>query len=126
MENIADLYYEKLEKTDRPGNVLARFYEGIFDKPFSVQDVIMFNKLLKVYGKYVPFFAVLDLFSYEKAEIKENMFGLLSYYCKRRMEQKMAIVVLNDAYKNLDKDAKSISDRIEEQKENPIKVRKME
>jgi hypothetical protein len=126
MENTADLYYEKLGSTDRPGGVLAKFYEITFDRPYSVKDIIMFNKLINVYGKYIPFFAILDLFSYEKAEMSDNMFGLISYYCKKRMEQKTEMIVLNDAYKNLDKKAKEILDRIEAQKENPIKIKRME
>lgn len=126
MENISDLYYEKLSKTDKPGAILAKFYEGIFDKPYSVQNIIMFNKLIKVYGKYIPFFAILDLFSYEKVEITDNMFGILSYYCKKRLEQKTEIIVLNDAYKDLDTTVKKIIERIDEQKEKPIKVKRME
>ena len=47
MENIADLYYEKLSKDDRPGNILAKFYEVTFDVPYSIQNIVMFNKLLK-------------------------------------------------------------------------------
>jgi hypothetical protein len=124
MENIADLFYEKLEKADRPGNILAKFYEGIFDKPTSVQNIVMFNKLIKVYGKYIPFFAILDLYGFE-GEVT-TPYGLLSYYCKKRLEQKTAIVVLNDAYKNLDADANKIQKRIEEQRENPAEVEKME
>jgi hypothetical protein len=126
MENIADLFYEKLGTAESPGNILAQFYNSIFDQPNSVQKIIMFNKLIKVYGKYIPFFAILDLFSYEKAEVTENMFGLLSYYCKRRLEQKTELVVLNDAYRSLDKTAKDILDRIEEQKEKPMKIKRME
>lgn len=126
MENIADLYYEKLSVTTNPGNVLAKFYEGIFDRPQSVKDIIMFNRLVKIYGKYIPFFAVLDLFSYEKAEVNDNMFGLLSYYCKKRMEQKTETVVLNDAYKNLDKTVKELSERIEAQKERKVNIKRME
>lgn len=124
MENIADLYYEKLGKTEKPGNILATFYEGIFDKPHSIQNIIMFNKLIRVYGKYIPYFAILDLFSYEKAEVGDNMFGLLSYYCKKRMEQKAELVVLNDAYKNLDAVAQKVLERIENQK--PMKIKRME
>jgi len=126
MENIADLYYEKLSKDDRPGNILAKFYEVTFDVPYSIQNIVMFNKLVRIYGKYIPFFAILDLFSYEGVEIKTNMFGLLSYYCKKRMEQKTEMVVLNDSYKSLDKSVKDILERIDEQKKNPAKIKRME
>jgi len=126
LENNADFYYEKLGETSNPGPVIAKFYESTFDLSYSVKHTIMFNKLVKMYGKYIPFFAVLDLFSYETVEISENMFGLLSYYCKKRMEQKTELVVLNDAYKNLDKLAKETLVRIESQKEKPIKIKRME
>jgi hypothetical protein len=126
MENTADFYYEKLGATDKPGSVLAKFYEELFSRAYSVQDIIMFNKLIKVYGKYIPYFAILDLFSYEKAEISDNMFGLLAYYCKKRLEQKTDIAVLNDAYKNLDNLASKVFDRIEEQRDKPLKIKRME
>jgi hypothetical protein len=54
------------------------------------------------------------------------MFGLLSYYCKKRMEQKTEMVVLNDSYKSLDKSVKDILERIDEQKKNPAKIKRME
>jgi hypothetical protein len=123
MENIADLYYEKLEKAESPGKLLAKFYEGICDKPGSIQNIVLFNKLVKVYGKYIPFFAILDLYSFD-GEVT-SPYGLLSFYCKRRMEQKMAVVVLNDAYKPLDGNINKILEQIEKQKENPIKIRKL-
>jgi hypothetical protein len=126
MENTADLYYEKLGSTDKPGGVLAKFYEEIFSRPYSVQDIILFNKLVRVYGKYIPYFAILDLFSYEKAEIGDNMFGLLSYYCKKRLEQKTEVAVLNDAYKNLDTVADKVLERIEQLKDKPFKAKRME
>jgi hypothetical protein len=126
MENIADLYYEKLSTTDRPGNILTSFYEDIFSRPHSIQNIILFNKLVKVYGKYIPYFAILDLFSYEKAEVGDSPFGLLSYYCKKRMEQKTEFVVLSDAYKNLDAVAEKVLERIETQKEKPPKAKRME
>ena len=126
MENIADLYYEKLSKESNPGKVLAAFYETLFDRSYSVKNIIMFNKLVKAYGKYIPFFAILDMFSYEGLEIVDNMFGLLSYYCKKRLEQKTEIVVLNDSYKDLDSVVKKTLERIETQKESPIKIKRME
>lgn len=125
LENIADLYYEKLSNDPRSGNILAKFFEDLFSRPYSTQNIVMFNKLVKVYGKYIPFFAILDMYSYENAEV-ENPYGLLSYYCKKRLEQKTALVVFNDAYKNLDAYADKLTARIDAIKENPPRIRKME
>lgn len=114
-ENLADLYYEKLADTDRPGSVLARFFNALYDRPNSVKEIILFNKLIKVYGKYIPFFAILDFYNYAEAK-PENPYGLLSYYCKKRIEEKSSVTVVNDAFKNLDNLADKVAKRIEEQK----------
>lgn len=126
MENIVDLYYEKLEKADKPGTLLARFYESVFDRPTSFQNAITFGKLVKVYGRYIPFFAILDLHAYEKAEITSNMYPLLAHFCKKRLEQKTATVVLSDSYRNLETLVDRIQEKIDTQKENPVEIRKLE
>lgn len=119
MENLSELYYEKLSDTDRPGNILARFYCALAESTPTNKEIILFNKLVKVYGKYIPFFAILDLYSYEEAD-RSNPYALLSYYCKKRLEQKSSISVVNDAFKRLDSLAERVVKQIEEQKKLPI------
>jgi len=125
MENIAEFYYEKLGSTDRPGNVLAQFFCSVFDFSVTRKEIILFNKLVKLYGRYVPYFAVLDLYSYEGAD-PSNPYGLLSYYCKRRLEQKSYSAVVNDAFRKLDNIAERIEEQIQKQRQTNIIVKRME
>lgn len=125
-ENLVDIYYEKLGSQGSPNVTLARFYEELFYLPFSRANLVMFGRLVKVYGRYIPFFAILDLYSYEGADLSKEMFGLLSYYCKRRVENRSANIVLNDAYKDLEKRTKTLLDEIEKRKQSPLRIRREE
>lgn len=87
-ENLSELFYEKLHKENNPGAVLARFYCEIFNLQWSAQKIITFNKLLKVYNRDTIFFAILDCYDMPNVT-HDNIYGLLAYFCKKRMEKKI-------------------------------------
>lgn len=86
-EALADIYYEKLKDTDNPGLTLARFFCELNDKTIDKDRIILFNKLLKLFCRYTIYFSIMDLFGYEKADLNGNLYGLLMYYCKSRLEK---------------------------------------
>ena len=87
MENLLELYWEKLEKeASNPGNVITRFYSALFDIPTSKKQIIMFNKLIKLYGRYIVFYSVLDLVSIKELK-HDNLYGLLHVMCRNRFER---------------------------------------
>jgi hypothetical protein len=85
-EALADIYYDKLKDADNPGLTLARFFCELNDKQVDKDKVILFNRLLKLFGRYTIYFAIMDLYGYEGANL-DNIYGLLSYYCKSRLER---------------------------------------
>ena len=86
-EALADIYYEKLKDADNPGLTLARFFCELNDREVDREKVILFNRLLKLFGRYTVYFAIMDLYGYSDANIDGNIYGLLSYYCKSRLEK---------------------------------------
>jgi len=87
MENMLDYYYERLEKDgSRPGNVITSFYGDLFSIKSGRKEIIMFNRLIKIYGRYITFFSVLDLTNVKSLN-HGNLYGLLHAICKSRFEK---------------------------------------
>ena len=116
-EALADIYYSKLKDADNPGLTLARFFCELNDKTIDKDRVILFNRLLKLFGRYTIYFSIMDLFGYEKADLNGNLYGLLMYYCKNRIEKESKNSLQSE---NLDD---FISD-IEKQKRTQKKISK--
>lgn len=125
MENLADLYYEKLSTSTNAGLTLAQFYCELFSITITKAEVILFNRLLKLFGRYTVYFAILDLYGYEEANL-DNVYGLLSYYCKKRVEAKNGPVLTQDPYVNLNSRIEKIGKQIESQKKTKIEIRGLE
>jgi hypothetical protein len=98
-ENVAEFYYEKLKDTTTPGKLLMKFYRDLLEKPVGVPEIILFNKLVKIFGKYTVFFSVLDLVNVETIT---SLYGILFSICKDRLE-KLNIVDTSASSVNLNK-----------------------
>lgn len=85
MENIVELYYERLKSTTNAGQLLSQFYGELTGKVIGKAEVIMFNRLLKVFGRFTVFFSTLELGKYE--EIQGVPYALLYTICKNRFER---------------------------------------
>lgn len=85
MENSSEFYYEKLKTGEKSGAVLASFFCSLYDKPLTKSEIIMFNRLVKVFSKFTVFFAVLDVAG-SYPELEGNVYPLLFTICKRRFE----------------------------------------
>ena len=87
MENLLEYYYEKLVKSTNPGIVITRFYREMFAVTTSKKEIIMFNQLIRIYGRFIVFFAVLDVDKVIKDGNYSNVRGLLHTLCKNRFEK---------------------------------------
>jgi len=115
MENLLDFHYERLEKDgSRPGNVITSFYGDLFDKKPGRKEVIMFNSLIKVYGRYIVFFAVLDLTNVKKLD-HDNLYGLLHSICRNRFERSHPRSTLQSSIKLNTTSLKKLGDKIKKQ-----------
>lgn len=86
MENIAEFYYEQLKSTNNAGQLLMQFYGELTGKTTSKADVIMFNKLIKVFGRFTVFFATMELGKREASQITDTPYALIYTICKGRFE----------------------------------------
>ena len=122
MENAAEFFWEQLSTTTNPALVLSRFYGEVFDKEYGRPEVIMFNRLLRLYSKFTIYLSILDMSSMDNINFEGGTFGLLNYFCKKRLEEKFGISTLPNS-ENLDKDIKQLEKEIEKQKHIKLKVR---
>lgn len=118
-ENIVDLYYEKLHSTTNPGLVLAQFFGSVFDRTITRSEIILFNRLLKVYGRFIVFFTVLDMSSMNDINF-DSLYPLLSYFAKKRLDQKFGVVMMES--QDLNKVANSLEKQIEKQKKQKLVI----
>jgi hypothetical protein len=85
MENLSELYFEKLKTTTNPGVVLASFYCALYDIETTRSEIIMCNRLLKVFGRFTVFSAIVDTAG-SYPILQENVYPLIYSICKRRFE----------------------------------------
>jgi hypothetical protein len=81
-ENLSEYFYEQLKDTGNPGLCLARFYGETFQRNIGKGEVILFNRMLRLYGRFTLYFSILDM-SFMKDINHENIAPLLSYFCKK-------------------------------------------
>lgn len=122
-ENLSEFYYEQLKTTTNPALVLGRFYEALFDRKYTRSEIITFNRLLKVYGRFMLYFSLLDMTSMPDINF-DNIYGLISYFAKRRLEQKFGISM--QEVKDLNKEATSLEKQIERQKRIKLNVQELD
>ncbi len=116
MENIAEFYYNRLATDPNPAKVLTELYFHVTGKNTTKSEIIMYNKLIKIFGKYTAFFSTLDLGKYEEGEITGTPYALLYTICKSRFERQTGNSLI-PAFEPLDK----LVEQIEEEKEKARK-----
>ena len=87
MENVLEFYYEKLKKEGKPGNIIYLFYGRLFSIEVNKGHLIMFNRLIRIFGRFIVFFAVLDLAGMSKVDHKNSIYPLMFTICKGRFEK---------------------------------------
>jgi hypothetical protein len=85
-ESLAEMYYDRVIKEKNPVPVLVAFYLSLYDVP-ELKNVLYsyIGKLYKVYGTKLVYFSILDTYDVESFDYTKP-FGLLSYFCKKRLE----------------------------------------
>jgi len=114
MENIAEIYLEKLENVESdPGKILYALYLALFDMNYSVKSLRIFRKLNKIYGRRNVYFALLQMHdSYYGKEIDHtNIYPLIAFFIKKYLEKKNESVPAADAGFNFYIDSFSASNK---------------
>lgn len=98
MENsLVQVCLEELKEGKKgAGKVLLRLYLSLFTQAkYTPQRLVSLNTLIKIYGKYEVFYALLELYNYSKRrEIvldhdNKNIHPLLRTFLKTRLERKL-------------------------------------
>jgi hypothetical protein len=92
MEGLAEIYIKKLESEKNPGGILARFFSELFEVSVDRGDYILFNKLVKAYGKDEVFKAVLNVYDMGSLDLSRGYYPILAYFCKKSLDDKNTIV----------------------------------
>lgn len=87
MENQAEFFYEKLKVSANPGQVLLEFFRDAVGKDAGRSEIIMINRLIKLFGRFTVYFAIMDLSKYENAQLNGNLYPLLYTICRGRFEK---------------------------------------
>jgi hypothetical protein len=93
-ENIAEFYYNELTKVNSKsaGKILLGMYCSIFDieKP-GRSIIIMINKLVKIYNRYIVFFAITSVALNPDFNPNVANYALFTHICNKRFEKRTDI-----------------------------------
>ena len=121
MENSSDYYYEKLGKENNPGVILAAFYCSLYDMKVTRSEIIMFNKLVKTYSRFIVFYSILDITGTHEKPL-DTPYPYLAAICKRRFESAHMDSTLQ-ARESLDRYIASIDKKLEKMEKNKNKLK---
>lgn len=88
VENIANYYLEQLKNNVDPAITLAKFYWELFSKSPESKDIVMFKKLVRVYGRDDVYMSILDLTSVKDLNL-DSPYGIFNYICKSKVEKRL-------------------------------------
>jgi hypothetical protein len=86
-ENLAEMFFSKLKIAPNAGVVLAQFYGSMMGLDIGRSEIILFNKLVKLFGKTSVFFSIIDVTRIETPT--EFPYGLLFKICKTKLEKSL-------------------------------------
>lgn len=119
MENLVEFYYEKLKNSQEPNKVLMELFYEVTGINVGRSEIIMINKLLKLFGRFTLFFSIVDLSSVKSLE--GNLYGLLYTICNRRFERAHNNETVN-AFESLSRELNSLEKQIEKISKKKIKA----
>lgn len=119
MENSAQFFYEKLRTTTNPGLLLAQFYGEQTSKVIGRSEVIACNRLIKTFGRFSLFFAILDVTRNPEEIYGNDIYPLLYAVCKNRFEREFHDTS-SVSSEDLSKTLKTIEKAIEQTKKEKV------
>jgi hypothetical protein len=120
MENSSEYYYEKLKNSISPGLVLAAMYGVLYDFQQGRSEIIMMNKLIKIFGRFTVFFSILDMVG-TYPDKQENVYPLLYTICKKKFENAHSSI-LTQSSQPLDKYLKNIDKTLDSLSKKKVKI----
>jgi hypothetical protein len=111
-ENLVDIYYKQLiiDNCPEPGKILSKFYWELFSIPPSVGDIMVFNKLIKLFGREIAFETVVDTYGVNGVNTDKALWPLFLAIAKRKYEAKL----VNRTYEDMHEYYIQIKEKVEE------------
>lgn len=122
MENNAEHFYVKLISSDTPGAVLAAFYCSLYNITSTRSEIIVFNKLVKAFGRKEVFFSILAVAG-SYPEIEGNPYPLFYKICTARFERSHEDSTLQSRT-SLEPFINKLNEEIEKLKKEKLKIPK--
>lgn len=120
MENSSEFYYSKLKSHEKPGVWLATFYCQLYNIDITRSEIMLFNRLLKMFDRFLIFNSIMDMFG-SKPERIEDPYSYLFAICQRRFETVYTDSTLQSR-RSLDKYIEAIDEEIERNKKVKLKI----
>jgi hypothetical protein len=121
VENISEIYWSRLSSTNNPGPVLARFLGELLRISIDKSHIIMMNRLLRIYDRFLILLSVMDLENVKELNKEQSLYPLLFTICRRRFEAKHSTSVIVQ-YESLDREINSLNKQIEKMNTQKIKI----
>jgi hypothetical protein len=116
-EGLATQYKKLMEESNTPGYFITMFYSLAFNITTDQKTIARFSNLVKLYGREVVFYSVLDLLDMENLD-HTDIFRLVSYFCKKRISQN-----LPNRYTDLSKELVKLKVIETKIREKPLKIK---
>lgn len=96
-EGLVELYKEQLQDTEKPHEVLVRFYTQLNSVKETPALYQMFVKFVRLYGRNAVFQMIIETSWQDHIDFSKPNYGLFNAYLKRSLEKssKSASVDLN-------------------------------
>jgi hypothetical protein len=97
-EGLVNIYFKRLivDNEPNPGKILSQFFWELFEVAPKVQDIILFNKLIKLFGREIVFEVVIDSFNINGIDTDKSLYPLFLSMAKRKYESRLAKNVHED------------------------------
>lgn len=120
MENRSEFFYEKLKNSSNPGATLATYYGSLYEIEVGRAEIIMFNRLLKTFDRFMVFSATTSIYgSYPNGV--ENPYPLIFKICQSRFEASHQDSVIQSR-QSLDQYLRALDKDIEKLNRKKIKI----
>lgn len=114
MENISEFYYKNLVPSTTPAVILLQYYSAISDTQGGRSEIIKLNKLIKLFGRFRVFFALMALANSRATLGVDDQFpfGLLFKICRDEIEKQADAESAAVASRDLGKDISMLQKEI--------------
>jgi len=90
-ENLAEKYYQELSTTLTPASVLAEFFCIVYDKKVTKEDIALFGRLAKMFGRFMVWNAIVILgTNYSHVKNSDSVVRLIKGICNNSLKDKIA------------------------------------